>query len=258
LIERFPQNGEGVAVVIRQANKAGIKEETTARILSTALERGIKIDEVGRILRPMIKAGENGLPVEPFSDKVLEGFAKSVDSDLIVRVLEGKLSTYQKAKQLLSGAMSQNGDDSEALKSVALAMERGVSPRGIKQLYADKSHDSKIMGYATQTTADLVSMGFKEAEGVAISKSGLEAGYLRKGGATLTRIAAQAQKSGLSTSTITKNITSALQRGMTLSEISIELKSHGKQRGSGKGMQRRRGTAGAGYTDGMGKRQHGK
>lgn len=264
-IERFSVNGDEVTVAVRQAYEAGIGEDTMARMLSGAMERGARAGDVQRILRPMIMAGESGLPLDPFSDKVLEGFAKAVDTDLIVRVLDTKLLIYREAKQLLPEMVSQQEGDGDVVKAVALAMERGVSSKAMKQILSGNKYDSGTLGNTVQVAADLISMGFKEAESVAITRSGLDAGYMDKGRSTLTRIAALAQKSGVSTSDITETITAGLKRGMALSEISVELNRRGQHGGSGRGGQRGgyggmgTGTgSGSGLTDGVGKRRHGK
>lgn len=254
----FSENQTGITEATQQARKAGLKETTITTLLTGAAERGIAATEFAQIMRPVVEAGEAGLPVQPFGEKILEGFAKAVDPGLISKVLEQKLSVYKGAKQLIADATTQLKPAAHSISAVAFAIERGVSQQGLKQLYSRGEYTTQAIDHAAETTADLVSMGFTEAQGVAIAKSGLNAGYLDSDDTTLTLIAARGKKSGLSTQTITERLTGGLQRGKTLAEISVDLKGSGGRsgnnsphRGRGNNGSNRSGSSGSGQRSGQ-------
>jgi hypothetical protein len=258
LNQRLSESQAGITEATLQARKAGLEEKTITALLNGATERGIPATEFEKIMRPVVEAGQAGLPVQPFGDKILEGFAKAVDPALISKVLEQKLSVYKGAKQLIVESTAQLKPATHSISAVAFAIERGVSQQGLKQLYSRGDYTTQAIDHAAETTADLVSMGFTEAQGVAIAKSGLNAGYLDTDDATLTLIAARGKKSGLSTQTITATLTGGLQRGKTLAEISVDLKGSGGRggnnaphRGQGNYGSNRSGSSGSGQRKGQ-------
>jgi hypothetical protein len=245
VMQHFVQSGDAVNETIQQANKAGLAADTVAQILSRASQADVPASDFKRILGTLIEAEEEGLPVEPFSEKVMEGLAKNAGPDLIVEVLDRKLITYRESIKILADNTPQDKPDTYSVTSVALAIERGISPQGLRSLFSTGGYDPASVSHAAHALADLVSLGFTESEGVEITRSGLNAGYLGKGSSTITQVAARAKKDGLSNRAIAETMAAGFNRGMPLAEILVELRSGGARGGYGGGMRGGRGNGGS-------------
>lgn len=256
-IQHFPRNGDAVSETIRQADKTGLAADTVAQILSRASEAEVPASDFIRILGTLIEAGREGLPVEPFSEKVMEGLAKNVGPDLIVEVLDRKLITYRESIKILADKTTPAKPDTHSVSSLALAIERGISPQGLRHLFSTGDYDPASVSHAAQALADLVSMGFTESEGVEITRAGLNAGYLGRGASTITQVAARAKKDGLSNRAIAETMAAGFNRGMPLAEILVKLRGGGARGGYGGGMRGGRGGRGDGGSQGGGSHGNG-
>ncbi|MEJ2467061.1 MAG: hypothetical protein P8045_15415 [Candidatus Thiodiazotropha sp.] len=233
-VRQYPDQAAAVSETVQRADQAGVPADTLTRILSRSSQAGVPASDFIHILNNLSQAGETGLPLAPFSEKVMEGLAKEVAPALIVQVLDKKLATYREAQRIVAESTAQAKPDARAVVAVALSFERGISPQGMQALLTEQGYEPAPVGHAAQALADLVSMGFNEGEGVAIVRAGLDAGYLQKGGATLTQIVAQAQKLGFGNDAIAQRMVTALNRGTPMAEISLELHG-GNRRGGNRG-----------------------
>jgi hypothetical protein len=227
----FPRESNGLMEGVERAEAAGLSSHETVQILSRAAQAALSAGDTNRLLDPMAKVAEEGLPTEPFTDKIMEGLAKNVPPNLIVSVLDKKLAAYRAAKEVL-GNETQNGAESKgALVSVALAMERGVSKGAVGRLAETAGGgDPNVLTHSAQALADLESMGFQEAEGLRIVEAGIRAGYLKTGHTAFVEVAAKGTQEGRTPSEIADSMEWGLKRGRPLSDISTDLQT-GKGRG---------------------------
>ena len=230
-VRQYPDQAAAISETVQRADQAGVTADTLARILARTSQAEVSASDFIHILNDLSEAGESGLPITPFSEKVMEGLAKEVAPALIVQVLDKKLAIYREAQRIVAESTAQAKPDTRAVVAVALSVERGITPRSMQALLAERGYEPAPVGHAAQALADLVSMGFTENEGIAIVRAGLDAGYLQKGGATLTQVVAQAQKLGLGNDAIAQRMVTALNRGRPMAEISLEL--HGGNRRGG-------------------------
>lgn len=233
-VQQYPDRAAAVGETVQRADQAGVPTDTLTRILSRSSQAGVPASDFIHILNDLSEAGETGLPIAPFSEKVMEGLAKEVAPALIVQVLDRKLATYREAQRIVAESTAQAKPDTRAVVAVALSFERGITHQGMQALLTERGYEPAPVGHAAQALADLVSMGFSEGEGIAIVRAGLDAGYLQKGGATLTQIVAQAQKLGFGNDAISRRMVTALNRGTPMAEISLELHG-GNRRGGNRG-----------------------
>jgi hypothetical protein len=254
--ESFSKDGNAVLESVQRAENSGVNPDSVSLILSRSKETQLPATDLVKVIDRVSEAKRDGLPTRPFTEKILEGLAKNVPPPAIVNVLDKKLDTYRESKKIVGEATRQPGTDANAVTSVALAMERGVSPRGMQQLYSAEAHDPATVSHSAQALADLESMGFTEDEGVKIVGAGLKAGYLRTSSSSITQIAARAKKLGRSNNDIAHAMETGFNRGMPLSEISVELHGGGPGGKYGGGMRRGRGGQGYGGSEGPG--SHGK
>ena len=218
--------------------------------------RSLSAEDTRRILEPMAKVAEEGLPTGPFTDKIMEGLAKNVPSNLIVSVLDKKLAAYRAAKEIVGNYNPEREESKGALVSVALAMERGVSRGAVGRLATSAGGgDPSVISHSAQALADLTGMGFPEAEGLRIVEAGVRAGYLKSGHTTFVEVAAKGSQGGRSPSEIADAMESSLKRGRPLSDISMDLqteKGRGGQPTDGGGRGGKGGQGSGGGKGGQG------
>lgn len=243
--ETFTKDGNVVMESVRRAENAGVDPDSVSLILSRSKEAQIPAADFANVVDQVSEAKRDGLPTAPFTEKILEGFAKNVPPPVIIDVLDKKLDTYRESKKIVGEATKQPATDVNAVISVALAMERGVSPQGLQRLYSSETYDPGAISHSAQALADLESMGFTEDEGVKVVGAGLKAGYLRNSASSITQIAARAKKLGRSNNDIAQAMETGFNQGMPLSEISVDL--HGGGPGGKYGGGMRGGRGGKGY-----------
>jgi hypothetical protein len=227
----FPQDSNGLMEGVKRAEAAGLSSHETVQILSRAAQESLSAEDADRLLEPMVKVAEEGLPTGPFTDKIMEGLAKNVPPNLIVSVLDRKLVAYRAAKEVVGNQTPQGPETRGALVSVALAMERGVSKGAVRRLAETAGGgDPGVLSHSAQALADLETMGFPEAEGLRIVEAGVRAGYLKTGHTTFVEVAAKGSRDGRSPSEIADDMEWGLKRGRPLSDISMDLQA-GKGRG---------------------------
>ncbi len=222
-LQQFPDEAATLNDTLARAERTGVPADMMARMLSRAAQAGIPAADYIHMVNDLSEAAETGLPVEPFGDKVMEGLAKEVAPALIVQVLDHKLATYREAQRIVAEATSQARPEPNTVEAVALSVERGITTQGMRELLTGRGYDNASVMHAAQALADLVSMGFKQSEGVSITRAGLDAGYLARSAATLTQVAAQAQKQGLANAAIARRMAAAFNRGTPMAEISLQL-----------------------------------
>jgi hypothetical protein len=251
-IQLFPQQDSAVAETLRQADQAGVAVNDVSLILSRSAEASLTATDFMRLMATVTNARQAALPTGPFTEKIMEGFAKEVDPNRMIEVLERKLETYQAAKKIVAHITPQQQPNDNAVSSLALAIERGVSPQGLRDLFETAGYEPTAIPHAAQSLADLESMGFTQDEGLKITQAGLKAGYLGKSASSITLIAARGQKLGLSNQEIAETITTGFKRGLPLAEISVELHRGGPGSISGGRMRGGRSGQGQGAVGGSG------
>jgi uncharacterized membrane protein YgcG len=247
----FPKGGIALIEEVKRAEGAGVPAQETLQILSRTAQASLSAEDTTRLLEPVAKVAEEGMPTGPFTDKIMEGLAKNVPSDLIVSVLDKKLAVYRTAKELVGNNSPQGPETQGALISVALAMERGVSRAAIGRLAKTAGGgDPNVMSHSAQALADLTAMGFPEAEGLRIVDAGVRAGYLKNGHTAFVEVAAKGSQEGRSPSEIADSMEWGLKRGRPLSDISMDLQTEKGRGGSPNGAGGRGGRGGQGSGSG--------
>jgi uncharacterized membrane protein YgcG len=244
-LQQYPGDAATLSDTLNRADRAGVPADMMARMLSRSTQAGIPANDFAHMVSDLSQAAETGLPVEPLGEKVMEGLAKEVAPALIVQVLDRKLATYREAQRIVAEATAQASPEPNIVEAVALSFERGITAQGMHELLRERGYDPASVANAAQALADLVSMGFKQSEGVSITRAGLDAGYLARSADTLTQVAAQAQKQGLANDAIARRMADAFNRGTPMAEISLQL--HGGAGHSGPRSGYGGGNGGWGY-----------
>lgn len=93
------------------------------------LDRAYPADVVRGVEDVLDRAGELGLPPQALADKALEGAAKRVPGDRLLRALERRLDGLRTA----SGALPPGADEA-SLRAGADALGQGVPPEGVGRI----------------------------------------------------------------------------------------------------------------------------
>lgn len=208
----------GLRERLRQAEKAGAPSEEVSAILARSASAAVPARNLGAFIDRLSTAAGEGLPPRPFAEKVLEGLAKNVPPDLILPALDRQMEAYREAKRILRQA-SKGRAGENALDSVATAMQRGVSPQALRELYRNASSESAVIFHSAQAMADLKDLGFSESQGRRMVEAAVKAGYFTRGEPLFTAAVSQAQKSGLSNDEIADRMEDNLRRGYPLSRM---------------------------------------
>jgi hypothetical protein len=247
----FPQDSGALMKGVLRIEAAGVPSEETVEILSRASRTSFSAEDTNRILEPMAKVAEEGLPTGPFTDKIMEGLAKNIPSNLIVSVLDKKLGAYRAAKELVGNYNPDREESKGALVSVALAMERGVSREAVGRLVTSAGGgDLNVISHSAQALADLTAMRFPEPEGLRIVEAGVRSGYLKSGHTAFVEVAAKGSQGGRSPSEIAESMEWGLKRGRPLSDISMDLQTEKGRGGPPDGAGERGGRGGQGPSGG--------
>ncbi|MBW2369259.1 MAG: hypothetical protein JRH15_15415 [Deltaproteobacteria bacterium] len=218
----YPEDPEIVARGIERAQAAGVSAHEVMAILSRSAGATVSAGDFAELVNRMTLIRQGDLPLQPFTDKIMEGLAKKVPPPLILSVLDTKMAVYRDANELVSKVIKKAGGD-RALPAVAMAVERGVSVDGFRTLYASGKKSADVVFHSAHAVADLYGMGFSESQSIRIAGAGMAAGYFRTDHSRLVQMTARAKKSGRSHEEIANTLASGLRKGNSMSDIGRNL-----------------------------------
>lgn len=258
----YPDHTADVAKTLEKARDAQAPADNVSMILARSVDSSVNAEDFMGFVENLTRVSEKGLPTRPFAEKIVEGLAKNVPPPAIEKVLDTKLGTYEAAKEITAAVDGSPQNRELALESVALAMERGVSSKTMREVYSGIKNPG-VVYHSSYALADLVSMGFTQEQGKRIVSSGIAAGYLSDNHTVIPQVAANAKKSGRTSEEVAQSMESNLQQGKPLSEIATDLRGKkgggppwatgGQWRGKGKGASQGGGGA-SGRGSGQGHR----
>ncbi len=139
--------------------KAGEKEIEIRR-----LQRLINTGGSNEVINLLLKAEQDGLPVDGLINKVKEGTAKQIEIEKIIKVLYAKRNYLEKAKAILKdgeqkGLRVYEYENNENIENLAKAIENGADRweiENLMQLVIKNNEDVRYLLQASNTFADLV------------------------------------------------------------------------------------------------------
>lgn len=162
-----------VSVLVEEAKKAGINQETLATLQKRAQSQGVSDQYVGRILEVALTMSGESLPAEMALEKALEGLSKGVSGGRIVPAVSQMQENMARSAQVVdpwikqqrvqqmvnkSGSgMSQEQFRTEMIRSVSGSFGQGISAEtvsGVLSQIESESIFSKI-----NSTDVVVAMG---------------------------------------------------------------------------------------------------
>jgi hypothetical protein len=120
------------------------------------------------------RAAQDSIPTEPLVEKALEGGAKGAAPDLIVTAVGTEEARLKNARDLLRRAGTPGPYGSGELKSVSLALARGLPERIVATVVG--SVRDTTPGFALHAVADLTAHGFAPDSAAALIVAALGSG----------------------------------------------------------------------------------
>jgi guanyl-specific ribonuclease Sa len=213
----YPKDAD-LKEVLALAEGSGTPAEEVSAVLARSAAASVSAQDFGAFIGHLTAARKAGLPSHPFAEKILEGLSKNVPPHLILAALDRQREVYREA-QTIVGAISGGGPGEEAIDSVALAIQRGVSPTALRELYHDVSPGAEVIFHSAQAMADLKDLGFSESQGRRMVEAAVNAGYFTHEEPLFTAVVSKARKSGLSNDEIADKLEAGLRQGYPLFKV---------------------------------------
>ena len=98
-----------VANAVKEAQAVGVPTTTLNQLLAVGYENQLEPAALVGFIQILIDARRDGIPLEPFSNKVEEGLAKHVPHSTIQQVLIRKLEDYRFTHSLIANTLKKRG-----------------------------------------------------------------------------------------------------------------------------------------------------
>src|SRR5665648_597713 len=117
--------------------ESGIPFEDTKNIIENSVEESFDAYSIKKVFDVILDTQQEGLPTETLINKVNEGFAKNVDSSVIISVISTKAENLKTANEILSEALQEgleiNGEE-EMVGILADSLENDVPQESLSWL----------------------------------------------------------------------------------------------------------------------------
>src|SRR5665648_189216 len=117
--------------------ESGIPFEDTKNIIENSVEESFDAYSIKKVFDVILDTQQEGLPTETLINKVNEGFAKNVDSSVIISVISTKAENLKTANEILSEALQEgleiNGEE-EMVGILADSLENDVPKESLSWL----------------------------------------------------------------------------------------------------------------------------
>lgn len=142
VLDRSPYSGAGAEAISRAfkvAVDAGVDEREALTLVESCAKGDFSPEQVARILSLAAQISLDHLPADLYVSKVLEGVAKGVDADKVVKAAERRALDIKRASNLLKGLALDGvsaGDRDALLPDVAEALASGLDEGQVRSILA--------------------------------------------------------------------------------------------------------------------------
>lgn len=156
---------------IRTAVNRGISENQIKLVLDRAHAENISDAEIADMLKPMIKAKQNNVPVSLITNKIMEGLLKHAAPRRIADVANRLEQSYEEANAIETHIPIRAKKTDELRESMAIAIFNGVKPNELKSLYhaAPKANESYYV-IGTISLISMISSGYSKKQSLSFMK----------------------------------------------------------------------------------------
>ncbi|WP_290919305.1 hypothetical protein [Halodesulfovibrio sp.] len=152
---------------VEMANEAKISKELLLLITQDALEDRLESQQASCLLAKLIAAQREGLPLNVFEEKVIEGRAKGVSASRICSAVNAMLVEMQFSKQLLH-ELTGKAPDKSIIKNMVEVSAQGISraqQTAFVTAYASRSLKSIVEGLKLYALLKQAGVSFNELQG---------------------------------------------------------------------------------------------
>ncbi len=156
---------------IRTAVNRGIPENQIKLVLNRAHAENIPGAEIAYMLKAMITAKQDNVPVSLITNKIMEGLLKHVAPQKIASVANKLEQSYKEANAIETHIPIRDRKTDELRESMAIAIFNGVKPDELKSLYhtAPKANESYYV-VGTISLISMISSGYSKRQSLSFMK----------------------------------------------------------------------------------------
>lgn len=208
----------------RKAMDCGVPEDTVARILAVMLDGRLSREDGARILDPLVRACDEGLPVSLLAAKADEGLSKAVAAERLRHALERRLDDLRFAHGLVAPPDPNQGPATDVLMGLVEGLEAGLPRQALAELVSGHPHAPPgMLATAARVWAYLNRAQIPTADGRMVVDQGLARRTLTPQWLQLPRLAGLALQKGIAAAEIREAALAALRDGKPPSEVAARL-----------------------------------
>jgi hypothetical protein len=219
------QSGDqSVRASVQEARHIGISETTLNRLLILAVDHRLQDNGVVRLVDFLQTVQTEGLPIDPFMEKIEEGLAKGVPLDTIAAVLTHKLDDYRFVRGVLTRKTGEQDIRPHDLSRMVGSLDSGIAREELAQFILEASgQDTAMLARATEILALLKQVRFNESLTREILFTGLRHNSLSQSWDYLAGVVATAKKRQISDDEIAQAARQALEANRPLQDFMTSL-----------------------------------
>ena len=147
--------------------EAGILFEDTKGIIENSVEESFDAYSVKKVFDIILETQQDGLPTGPLINKVNEGFAKNVNSSVLISVIYTKAENLKKANNILNEALQEgleiNGEE-EMVGILADSLENDVPQESLSWLLKTGTTEGKSIKEISEISEELSYLSLMAAD----------------------------------------------------------------------------------------------
>jgi hypothetical protein len=147
--------------------EAGILFEDTKKIIENSVEESFDAYSVKKVFDIILETQQDGLPTGPLINKVNEGFAKNVNSNVLISVIYTKAENLKKANNILNEALQEgleiNGEE-EMVGILADSLENDVPQESLSWLLKTGTTEGKSIKEISEISEELSYLSLMAAD----------------------------------------------------------------------------------------------
>ncbi len=158
IVDRIPESRER-GEVLQSADRAvesGFPEGHLAPVIEKSLDGGVPPEILTRMIDALAGAREKGLPLAPLTGKIMEGLAKRVDGQRILRAMERVSERLEYAAGLQRREAPEVGSSEALIVKGADALSAGMDREVLGKVYGVMGRERTNRKIAPEEIMDLV------------------------------------------------------------------------------------------------------
>ena len=136
---------QGVVESTRELIESGLASERAIAVTRAMLQNRFEAPQIAEVHRVLLKAQNQGLPPGPIIDKALEGMAKHVRADRIVRAMDAVRSRHDFSLRQARKLTARKSQQVQMGHVIAAGLTAGLTPQSVESITAGLLERSRTM-----------------------------------------------------------------------------------------------------------------